>query len=229
MSNDTDPANDTIPHVDAKVLVGLGTSSTANESLYDNWAPAYEQDVMSWGYTLPHDGAKLLKSQANNIDDNSHLRILDAGAGDGLTGMALRTTAQFTGAYIVGSDVSQKMLAKAKDRGCYNDTIVLDLNQPLTDVASNSYDIIQCLGTLTYVDPKAGTLAEFIRICKKPGGLICFSHRTDKEELWTRVQESLVKDHKWTLVNNPQPLPYLPGNPEYADNVQVKLFLYKVL
>lgn len=205
-----------------KTLVGLGTESQANEHIYDDWAGNYEEDVARWGYTLPDDAAKLL---SQHVDDRQGLAILDTGAGDGLTGIALRKVG-FTEASITGSDISRNMLAKAATRGCYNETAVLDLNRPLDSIPSDTYDVVQCLGTLTYVSPEAGTLSEFIRICK-PTGFVCYSHRTDKLDLWKDTEASLAG--KWKLVQEVGPIPYLPNHPEYGESVQVVIFLYQVL
>mmetsp|Transcript_12677 Transcript_12677/g.25673 ORF Transcript_12677/g.25673 Transcript_12677/m.25673 type:complete len:210 (-) Transcript_12677:171-800(-) len=206
-------------------IVGLGTNSKENENVYDQWAGAYAEDVTSWGYHLPESAAKLVfQYSTTNSSDNKRLTILDAGAGDGLTGVALRQVG-FVDAEITGADISQEMLKKANERKCYNQTQVLDLNQPLETIPSDSLDIVHCIGTLTYVAPDAGALQEFIRITK-PGGLVCYSNRTDKLDLWKDVEASLSE--KWNLVEKVGPISYLPGNPEYADKVQVVIFLYRV-
>lgn len=211
-------------------IVGLGTNSKDNESIYDQWSDRYAEDVKKWGYDLPEQAAQLVFSHAKDMYDDTadKVTILDAGAGDGLTGMALRQVgfASMDKAEIVASDISQEMLKKAETRQCYNQTKVLDLNQPLSSVPTDSFDIVHCIGTLTYVSPDAGTLQEFIRITK-PGGLLCYSNRTDKLDIWKDVEASL--SDRWKLVEKVGPIPYLPGNPEYADKVEVVIFLYRVL
>ena len=211
-------------------IVGLGTNSKDNENIYNQWAGAYEKDVKSWGYTLPEQAAKLVFQHTTTptptpSENDKNVTILDAGAGDGLTGLALREVG-FVDAEIIGSDISQEMLNKADKRKCYNKTLVMDLNRPLQSFPSDSLDIVQCIGTLTYVSPEAGALQEFIRITK-PGGLICYSNRTDKLDLWKDVEASLSE--KLNLMEKVGPIPYLPGNPEYADKVQVVIFLYRVI
>ena len=214
-------------------IVGLGTNSKDNANVYDHWADAYAEDVTSWGYHLPEQAGKLVfqhyDATVTNTttpisDKQQQVTILDAGAGDGLTGVALRQVG-FANAEITGADISPEMLKKADERKCYNSTQVLDLNQPLKSIPSDSLDIVHCIGTLTYVAPRVGALQEFIRVTK-PGGLVCYSNRTDKLDLWKDVEASLGE--KWTLVEKVGPIPYLPGNPEYADKVQVVIFLYRV-
>lgn len=155
--------------------------------------------------------------------------ILDAGAGDGLSGLALRDVGfDETTAHIVGADVSPKMLEIAKERKCYDDTKLVDLNKPLP-FATDSFDCIACVGTLTYIDPNSGALDEFVRITR-PGGLICYTNRTDKLDGWNEAEEHLDSTGRWYQETDPiGPLPYLPKNEEYGKDVEVVISLYRVL
>jgi hypothetical protein len=62
----------------------------------------------------------------------------------------------------------------------------------------------------------------------KPGGYVIMTHRTDKEDQWNARQEQMCKDGKWEKVEITDALPYLPKNPEYADKIKVKIYVYKV-
>lgn len=121
------------------------------------------------------------------------------------------------------------MLAHAEQRGCYNKTTVVDLNQPpfsaLQQQQQAAYDIITCIGTLTYVNPAAGTLPEFVRLVA-PGGLVCVSHRTDQVNAWETVQTSLEDQAGAWKLEKVGPLPYLPQHPDSADNNLIKSRLY---
>lgn len=156
-------------------------------------------------------------------------RILDAGAGDGLSGLALRGAGfDEASTYIVGADVSPKMLEIAKDRGCYNETHTVDLNKPLP-YATDSFDCVACVGTLTYVDPQSGALEEFVRITR-PGGLIIYTNRTDKLDDWIGIEEHLDSTGRWYAECDPiGPVPYLPKNKEYGRDVEAVIMLYRVL
>ena len=87
--------------------------------------------------------------------------------GDGLSGVALRGVG-FDEAltYIAGSDISREMLKIAKERKCYDEIKVVDLNKKPLPYSNNEFDIVTCTGTMTYVDPKSGILEEFARITK---------------------------------------------------------------
>ena len=173
---------------------------------------------------IPSVAAALIRRHTPSLCERE-LFILDAGAGDGLTGLSLRK-AGFANSDITGIDLSRDMLKKATNRKCYNRTQVSDLNLPLDSFPTDTFDIVQCIGTLTYVSPEAGTLAEFVRITKS-GGLVCYSNRTDKLEQWKETEESLSS--KWTLLEIVGPMPYLPHNPEFGERVQVVVYLFQVL
>lgn len=206
-------------------IVGMGTSSVESRKVYDSWASNYEKDIRGWGYALPELCASLVKEHLSS-PNGSH--ILDAGAGDGLSGVALREAGLADGAVtITAIDISAKMLNIAGKRKCYNKTRVVDLNQTLP-FDSKTFDAVECVGTMTYVDPKAGTLQEFVRVTK-PGGIICYSNRTDKLKAFAGEEKRLEEEGKWKEIVKLAPIPYLPNNPEYSDKVQAVIYVYRVL
>ena len=210
-------------------VIRFGTNAAQNAQLYNDWAASYTTDTARWGYQLPQQAADFLYQHYSSSDNtDSNMRILDAGAGDGLTGVALRSAGFGDEAHISACDISPSMLRKAQERGCYQETHVVDLNQPPFDDTlqqpAGRYDIVQCIGTLTHISPTAGTLAELVRLTK-PGGWVCFSHRTDQLEAWEPMQAAL--NEQWTLVAKLGPLPYLPHHTDYADKVLVVVFLYR--
>jgi predicted TPR repeat methyltransferase len=92
-------------------IVNCGTESSKNKSLYDAWASNYEKDIRSYGYTLPEKVAKLLNEfmheelKTQSCSDFPSIKVLDSGAGDGLSGMALRKYG-FALSHISGNDIS---------------------------------------------------------------------------------------------------------------------------
>mmetsp|Transcript_19925 Transcript_19925/g.30220 ORF Transcript_19925/g.30220 Transcript_19925/m.30220 type:complete len:178 (+) Transcript_19925:129-662(+) len=151
----------------APLIANCDVTSTKNKDIYDAWATNYEKDVREWGYSLPEKVAEVLKgyiptlatkkndttittdnndsnSNSNDDDDDdSTIRILDAGACNGLSGLALRnavaatttssttTTTTTTGksfkCHLSGNDISPAMLAIAKSRNCYDALRIVDL------------------------------------------------------------------------------------------------------
>ena len=71
-------------------IVGMTTNVDECRQVYDNWANNYEKDVNEWGYNMPDEVASLLnKHLSTDKQDRDDLTILDAGAGDGLSGLSL--------------------------------------------------------------------------------------------------------------------------------------------
>mmetsp|Transcript_20125 Transcript_20125/g.47107 ORF Transcript_20125/g.47107 Transcript_20125/m.47107 type:complete len:224 (-) Transcript_20125:107-778(-) len=204
-------------------LAGKGTDAASNQSFYDDWAASYEKDTRLWGYDAPERVADFVKEQAPTTA-LSELRVLDSGAGNGLSGKALKAVGFGN---IVGIDLSPKMAEIAKTHGCYSSVEIVDLSQNLP-FADGSFDIVTCVGVLSYLEPECGVLSEFCRIVK-PGGLICYTNRSDKLEKWQSSQEALESASKWKKVRISEALPYLPNHPEFGEHIKVVLHLYSVL
>lgn len=220
----------------------MSADSAAARGTYDRWADGYRADIQDWGYNMPAKCAELVhrhhyycsaadrRGDSNGVQRPHHrdsLRLLDVGAGDGLMGEALRQFG-FDGDYMIGADISPEILRRSS---CYDETVVVDLNrQPncLGRFSDHSIDILTCIGTLTYVDPAGGAaLREFLRVVK-PGGLVCYTYRTDKVDRWKPHEDRLEEEKKWKLVERSGPHPYLPGNPEFGTDVQVVICIYRV-
>jgi SAM-dependent methyltransferase len=103
---------------------------------------------------------------------------------------------------------------------------VADLSAPL-NFEADAFGTCSCVGTLTYLEPASGVLAEFVRVVR-PGGLICFTHRTDKIDVWRPEQARLVETGAWALVHESEPLAYLPNHPEYGDSIRRVDSIYRV-
>jgi len=228
----------------AEALLDMTTDANASRQVYDQWASKYEKDVEEWGYDMPETVATLLAKHllSNNNNNKEKLRILDAGAGDGLSGLALRKAGfGHDKACLVGVDFSTEMLAVAKSRQCYDHVQQLNLNETpfdssllesfssSKDAASSALlDAITCVGVMTYVEPKVkgGTLREFCRHVK-PGGYICYTNRTDKLERHAEEELALEAEGLWKLVEKSGALPYLPNHPDFGDKIQVVIHLYQ--
>jgi len=205
----------------APTLAGRGTGVDDNRELYDQWAAKYETDVRSWGYVMPEKVAALVKKHAAPGSE-AGLAVFDAGAGDGLSGQAL-LDAGFKD--VVGSDLSPELVALAEKRGCYKEIIVADLSKKLT-YDNDRFDLITCVGVLTYLQPDCGVLEEFCRVTK-PDGLVCFTNRTDKADAWAPTLAKLETAGMWEKVVITEPMAYLPNNPEIAENIQVIIHLFR--
>jgi predicted TPR repeat methyltransferase len=89
------------------------------ESFYDGWADSYEADLAANGYATPARCAAALA--AAGVEKSAP--VLDFGCGTGLSGAALRAAGFET---VDGWDVSEGMLAKAREKGCYRELVRVD-------------------------------------------------------------------------------------------------------
>jgi predicted TPR repeat methyltransferase len=188
--------------------------------MYDKWGDQYATSMKEWAYNTPSQIAQLVKAHSDTAG-----RVIDLGAGDGLSGVAL-ASAGFSGA-IIAVDISPRLLELASARGVYADTVEADLSARLP-LDSNAYQTVVCVGTLTYVDPTCGLAEEMVRVCE-PGGTIAFNVRTDHLSAWEETLDRLEQEGKWKVPEKRGPVAYLPGNPEYGDKVQTVLFAYRAL
>lgn len=188
--------------------------SDAIESLYDAWVTDYERDVLRWGYDAPEVSARRL---AKATDPRS-VRVLDAGCGTGLTGVAL-ASAGFV--RVTGIDLSSASLAHAARRQVYDATVQVDLATGLP-FGDDEFGALLCCGVLSYVHDVRSALAEFLRVVA-PGGAVVFTQRTD---LWADREtqqgiDDLVEAGRCSAdVSGPQP--YLPAHPEFTDSIGIR-------
>ena len=133
-----------------------------NRSYYDEFAATYDDDfATALGYEYPKAIASVYREHASNED----LPVADIGCGTGLVAHALGLAPS----QIDGIDISEEMLAKAREKSLYRDTIRADLTADLTPI-KNEYGAVVSAGTFTsgHVGPEP--LAQLLEIAR-PGGL----------------------------------------------------------
>ena len=191
-------------------LVGVGPEPAAVRAFYDAWAPAYAADMGAWGYAAPEAAAGMLRAEltaaarcgvAVGFGDAKWRRasgtregeavdaagpVLDAGAGDGLSGVAL-AAAGFE--RLTAVDLSPGMLAGAAGRGCYTRLVEADLGARLP-FADSSFGVASCVGVLRHLAPpldearasgstrlqQHSALAELIRVVRSPNKTNLLAH-----------------------------------------------------
>lgn len=131
---------------------------------YDIWAAQYDGDVGSVeDYLAP---MELAKVAAQHLDPG--MLVIDAGAGTGLVGAALR---QKGFNRLIALDFSQKMLEVAASKNIYSELHACDLSTP-TSLEAGSGDALVTCGTTTQVP--CASLREYVRLVR-PGGRIIFA------------------------------------------------------
>ncbi len=194
--------------------LSAGATATPEEvaSTYDAWAGGYDDDVIGWGYEVPHRlAASVVEAGAGRGE------VLDAGCGTGLAGVALAAAGVEA---IVGFDFSAESLSIAQRRDVYRELQELDLNEPLP-FDSDRFAAVVSAGVFTYVIDAAVTLREILRVCRRDG-IVLFTMRTDlwDERGFPLVLDGLAADGLCAVSVSDQQ-PYLPGHPEFAEHIGV--------
>lgn len=181
-------------------------------AMYDEWAENYDADLDGWDYEVPERIAALLV--ATGLPDGE---VLDAGCGTGRSGAALRDAGVSD---VLGVDVSPASLAVAERRGVYRATRDVDLTQPLP-FADDRFAAAISAGVFSYLGDPEPAVRELVRVVR-PGGQVIFSQRTDLWEIYDcgGVVDRVVADGICSAAIS-EPQPYLPGHPEFGDEIDV--------
>lgn len=126
-------------------------SAQATLDHYRKWAATYDKEVgEDNGYAQPARATEMLE----RFQPDKTIRILDAGCGSGLSGLALRAAGYNN---LTGCDFSPDMLAQAQEKAVYQSLFQTDLNMGLPDEAALPFDAITCVGVISFghVNPDA--------------------------------------------------------------------------
>lgn len=153
-------------------MQGEGTDRPPEEyvrDLFDSYAEKFDTHLTGeLAYQIPKQLRALLNSDAPQ--DPKSLSILDLGCGTGLAGLAFQELAHT----LMGVDLSQKMLDKARERGIYDQLVQGDLLTTAEALADESINVAIAADVLVYLG-KLESL--FITLSRKlrPGGSFLFS------------------------------------------------------
>ena len=207
----------------------LGTSSkdaAGAKELYDTWADGYDSALESWGYPAPRRAAEVLAS--SGVDRSA--RVLDVGCGTGMSGAALSAHGIGIDGGVVGTDISQTSLDIAQGKGFYSSTVMANLEEPLPFDAASFHAAVS-VGVLSYVENFDVLFKDLCRVLR-PGGLFVATHR---DNLWDEdfrgcqtAAAALVEAGAWTIESVGAPEPYMPYNPDPAENSKrIRLLVFK--
>ena len=133
--------------------------------LYQSWAERYDDEMpkIDYNYIEPmKDSFVKSKIKTDSI-------ILDAACGTGYPTMALHEMGYKN---LHGLDYSLEMLREANKKNIYKTLTVADLINPISS-ASDTFDVVMCIGFLASGHMGPEPIDEFIRILKPNGYLIC--------------------------------------------------------
>ena len=171
--------------------------------IYDSWAETYDETIFG---TLNYRGHELVVEAVRpRLGDDA--RILDAGAGSGMVGLAA-ARAGFT--HVDAMDLSAGMLEVARDRGVYREVRTGVLGDAL-DYPDNAYDAVLSSGVFTPGHAPPSSFDEIVRIVK-PGGLVCFTLRHDQTPPgFIEKIDELVQAGSWQQEWVSEPFQSMPG------------------
>jgi len=197
---------------------------------YNEMAKDYDHVLAMWKYDMPQRVSEVISKFISNGDlhtiiaKGETLRVLDWGCGTGLVAVALKSALSNTlNFFITGVDISEEMLEQAKARNVYAELTKTDLNKNGLPFDENSFDVLTCVGTTTYLEPEI-TTREWLRVTK-PGAVITFTHKTSVWSIWEKLQEQLVKEGEWELLWVSDELPYLQV--ETFKDERAKIYAYR--
>ena len=134
---------------------------------FDSFAASFESKLERLSYRAPALVAAMLED--SGLEQSHRLEVLDAGCGTGLCGALVAPFAR----RLVGVDLSQGMLARAKEKNVYHALIKVELTDYLRD-NSEGFDLIVSADTLVYFGDLEGVIAAFAGALR-PNGLLVFT------------------------------------------------------
>ena len=189
------------------------------ERQYDQWAKTYDTDIQQeYGWPAPRLIAEMF---ARHVPKSA--RVLDAGAGTGLTGRALSRLGYRS---VIAIDLSRGMLAEARKSKVYRELHRMVMGEPL-DFPDDSFDAVVSVGAMTIGHAPPSSLNELVRVTK-PGGHIVFTLRPDVYESggFREIHEALEIEGKWRLVEVGDEFQAIPKN---EPDVHFQFWVYRVL
>jgi predicted TPR repeat methyltransferase len=116
------------------------------ESTFDSFAASFDSKLAKLAYRAPALVAEMLAN--SGVDASGTLDVLDAGCGTGLCGALVAPYAR----RLVGVDLSENMLARARERDVYDELVKHELTAYLRE-STETFDVVVSADTLVYFGP----------------------------------------------------------------------------
>ena len=170
------------PNLQFHIAALTGTSAPSSMppslvgTLFDRHAETFDEHLtQQLGYRVP----QLLLDAVRQAGAGTNLTVLDLGCGTGLVGQLFRPMAT----RLIGVDLSAGMLAKAQQRGIYDQLTQEDVLHSMR-AAPASFDLVLAGDVLCYM----GDLSDVFRAAReslKPSGLFAFSVELNDGSDWS--------------------------------------------
>ncbi|MFZ5965434.1 class I SAM-dependent DNA methyltransferase [Thalassococcus sp. BH17M4-6] len=186
------------------------------KKLYGDWATTYDDSFgAGWGYVAPQRIAEIYRAQMSGEE----VPILDIGAGTGLIAEHL------AGLSADAFDITPEMLAVAKGKALYRQTILGDLTQPLALEDASYGGVVSC-GTFTHGHVGPECLPELLRVTRAGALFVCGTIATVFDQMrFGSTLAGLVADGRITPMHVRKIAIYEGGDhPHVSDEGLVMVF-----
>jgi predicted TPR repeat methyltransferase len=167
-------------------LIGYTSTEPPKEyvkNLFDDFAERFDDSlVKKLDYKLPF----LMKELILKLDPtrNKFKKVIDLGCGTGLSGKGLRDISE----NLTGIDLSENMVAKARELEVYDHLIVGDIVDTLNS-STEKYDLFIALDVLIYIgDVKS--IFNTVRDCCHKNSFFIFSVETQAEDEYSLLKSA---------------------------------------
>ena len=137
------------------------------ERTFDSFAASFDSKLAKLAYQAPALVVEALRR--SDVDPSESLDVLDAGCGTGLCGALLAPYAR----RLVGVDLSEGMLAQARERNVYDELVKGELMAYLAR-CTETFDVIVSADTFVYFGPLDDVVAVGGN-AMRPGGRLIFT------------------------------------------------------
>ncbi len=170
-----DPGNDAVRHM-LNALTGKSSAAAPREyvrALFDQYSGNFEKHLVEkLEYRIP----TLLRGIIDkHRGGNRFGAVLDLGCGSGLSGASFRDISDV----LIGVDLSPGILAKAKEKGVYDELHVAELVEHLGSI-DRQFDLVLACDVLVYIGDLEPLFAA-VRERLAPGALLGFSTEVDPD------------------------------------------------
>ncbi len=139
------------------------------EKIFDEYADTFDHHLVhALQYRTPEQLAELTQARAQWGD--AQLDVLDLGCGTGLSGVVLKPLARS----LIGVDISDGMLRKARARNLYTKLVRSDLLQMMVQQEARSFDLVFAADVFVYLGRLDEIFVEVARLLRS-GGWFSFS------------------------------------------------------
>jgi predicted TPR repeat methyltransferase len=137
------------------------------ETTFDSFAASFDSKLAKLSYRAPALVLEMLRR--SGVVPSKSLDVLDAGCGTGLCGPLVAQYAR----RLVGVDLSERMLDRARERNVYDELVRGELTAYLAH-CTERFDVIVSADTLVYFGPLEGVVAASEHALR-PGGRLIFT------------------------------------------------------